>query len=298
MADIHPDDLSFAIKVLYAGEFFAIIAVATSKTSFAITLLRLSPKPWQRYVLWFIIVSLNLAMWLCAMFQYLQCSPVNKLWDFTVPGKCWDPMVQIHYAMFAGCEFRRLFASGPGITDNGESAYSAAMDFALALIPWVIMWRLQMKRAEKLGISLAMSLGVLAGIAAAVKTSYLNDIARSTDFTYTSANLLVWAGCETAVTIMGSSVPYFRLAIREASRKSMARSRYAGSYQLDDAGMDSGGPRSYNPSKSSRIGRTTVVESGSGRQWDSGSDKEILGSQGKDMGNAIVMTSRITVEHH
>ncbi len=108
MVDILPDDLSTAVKVLYAGEFFAIIAVAISKTSFAVTLLRLSSQAWQRHVLWFIIGSLNLVMWLCALFQYLQCSPVNKLWDFTVPGKCWDPMVQIRYAIFAGCEFCRL----------------------------------------------------------------------------------------------------------------------------------------------------------------------------------------------
>lgn len=180
---------------------------------------------------------------------------------------------------------------------TGVVAYSAAMDFALALIPWIMMWSLQMKKAEKIGLSLAMSLGILAGIAAAVKTSYLNDIARSTDFTYSAANLLIWAGCETAVTIMGSSIPYFRLALREVKKKSISRSKYAGSYPLGDGGTQSGAPRSVDPSKTPQTGRTVIVESGKTGQWGSGSEEDILGGQGEAKGNEIVMTSRITVKY-
>jgi hypothetical protein len=35
------------------------------------------------------------------------------------------------------------------------------MDFVLALLPWTILWNLQMKRTEKIGAGIAMSLGVL-----------------------------------------------------------------------------------------------------------------------------------------
>jgi len=105
MADIAPADFREAVKILYAGELFAIFAVAISKTSFAVTLLRLATQPWQRWGLWYIIGSINLIMGLCGLFQYIQCSPVSKIWDITVPGTCWDPMVTIRYALFAGCEF-------------------------------------------------------------------------------------------------------------------------------------------------------------------------------------------------
>jgi len=40
-------------------------------------------------------------------------------------------------------------------------AYSALMDFILALFPTVLIWHLQMGMREKLGVLLAMSLGVL-----------------------------------------------------------------------------------------------------------------------------------------
>lgn len=35
------------------------------------------------------------------------------------------------------------------------------MDFVLALLPWKVIWKLQMKRKEKVGVALAMSMGIL-----------------------------------------------------------------------------------------------------------------------------------------
>lgn len=40
-------------------------------------------------------------------------------------------------------------------------AYSAAMDFVLALFPVYLIWHLKMGKREKLGVLIAMSLGVL-----------------------------------------------------------------------------------------------------------------------------------------
>lgn len=47
--------------------------------------------------------------------------------------------------------------------------YSALCDFSLALLPWKIVWNLQMKRLEKIGVGVAMSLGMVAGILGVIK---------------------------------------------------------------------------------------------------------------------------------
>ncbi|KAH6890675.1 hypothetical protein B0T10DRAFT_596850 [Thelonectria olida] len=266
--EIPPEDFKKAIQLLLAGEVFAISAIAISKTSFAITLLRLATKSWQRYLLWYIILSLNIAMGMCCVIQYVQCSPVEVLWDPTVKGKCWDPNVQIHYSIFAG-------------------SYSSAMDILMAIIPWVMMWKLQMKKREKAGLSLAMSLGVFAGIAAAIKTSYLPTIARSIDFTYTCDKLLIWAGCETSVTIMATSLPFFRLVLKEVSAK--AKGRHARGYRLEEE-------ESSNSNQRSRSGRTVIVQSNR-EQTDNSSDTCILHNTGKTS-NTIMQTSHVTVEYH
>jgi hypothetical protein len=35
------------------------------------------------------------------------------------------------------------------------------MDITLALLPWKLIWKLQMKKQEKIGVAVAMSCGVL-----------------------------------------------------------------------------------------------------------------------------------------
>lgn len=39
--------------------------------------------------------------------------------------------------------------------------WAALMDVSLSFIPWVILWNLQMRLAEKIGVGIAMSLGML-----------------------------------------------------------------------------------------------------------------------------------------
>jgi hypothetical protein len=39
--------------------------------------------------------------------------------------------------------------------------YSAILDFVLALLPWVILMRMTMRRRERLGVAVAMSLGAM-----------------------------------------------------------------------------------------------------------------------------------------
>lgn len=80
------------------------IALAVGKSSFALTLLPIAKKAWQRNLLWFIIISLNLAVWICGFALFFQCSPVRKAWDSTVVGKCWSPASQANVGVAAGGE--------------------------------------------------------------------------------------------------------------------------------------------------------------------------------------------------
>lgn len=52
------------------------------------------------------------------------------------------------------------FPSNSSFTDM-FTVWSALIDFSLALLPWKILWVLQMRTAEKVGVMVAMSLGLL-----------------------------------------------------------------------------------------------------------------------------------------
>lgn len=92
-----------------------ILSVSLSKTSFAVTLLRLVPKAWERYIIWFVIVSVNVVMTLVVILQYAQCRPIEKRWNPLLPGTCYDHHIIIYYSMFAGGKLAHALMS---ITDR------------------------------------------------------------------------------------------------------------------------------------------------------------------------------------
>ena len=135
-------DFVYATKLSVFAQFFAVISIAIAKTSFCVTLLRLASSKWQTILIWAITITVNLFIWLGAIFVLVSCSPVAKLWDPSIPGTCWDFVPFHSFGIFIG-------------------VYSAFTDFLLALFPWVLVWHLRMRRLEKAGICIAMSMGVL-----------------------------------------------------------------------------------------------------------------------------------------
>jgi hypothetical protein len=90
----------------------SIIAAAWSKTSFAVTLLRLSTG-WMSHLVWFIITSVNIFLGLGCIYTFVRCNPVRKVWDTSVPGVCWPKEVQIKYNSFSSCKYLRILNDSP-----------------------------------------------------------------------------------------------------------------------------------------------------------------------------------------
>lgn len=116
-------------------------ASTASKISFGVTLLRLT-FGWQKRFVWFSIVTLFIIMLPSAIFTWVQCTPIEKAWNTSVEGYCWDVSISVGYGYF-------------------NAACCAVIDFALALIPVKLISGLQMKTKEKIGVSIAMSMGLL-----------------------------------------------------------------------------------------------------------------------------------------
>lgn len=140
---------------------FLITGSVWSKTSFGLTLLRITDG-WYRKFIWFCIITMNIAMFLSALFLWTSCTPIRKTWDTEVKGTCWDQKTSAYYNIFA-------------------SGYSALMDFTLALLPCRFLWTLPIQTKEKVGAGLAMGMGVVAGIMAVIKTTNIPAVL-STDF--------------------------------------------------------------------------------------------------------------------
>ncbi|KAI0483488.1 hypothetical protein F4859DRAFT_400492 [Xylaria cf. heliscus] len=191
--DVAPENWPRILLVLYISGLFSILAAAISKTSFALTLLRISAG-WVKCVVWFAILTINVVMGLSIVFNWIQCTPVEKNFNIFIPGSCWPKGTLIEYNAFV-------------------AAYSGIMDIILALLPWKIIWNMNMSKKERFGAICAMSLGFLAGTISLVKIYALTGTLQFN--LNSSVQLTVLSIAETSVTIMAASIPILRALARD-----------------------------------------------------------------------------------
>lgn len=98
----HPDNLIQVALLCNIGESLAIMACTLGKTSFAVTLLRIVVHRWMVFVLWFVIVTMNVVNILAALFVFLQCKDPRHLWNPMIPSDCWPSDVFTNFSLFVG----------------------------------------------------------------------------------------------------------------------------------------------------------------------------------------------------
>ncbi|KAK4139400.1 96ca82bc-67f3-4b3a-ab36-ffe7d8f40fbe [Dichotomopilus funicola] len=232
--DMNPDNLpTMPFIAVFAG-FFSVLAAAWSKTSFALTLLRLSQAWVMKAVIWFIIVTVNAILGTAMLFMWIKCRPFAKIWDGSLEGWCIDPAnIVILYQWSAG--------------------WSGGADCLLALMPWAILYRMQrtLDIKERVGIGIAMSMGVVAGAASFVKLAMLPNLT-GTD----SVAVTVWGSAEGAITIIAASIPVLRGLLRCEGDHSAGQFDTNDQYRLNTTSSQS---FSAVPRKGDRLGVGTYA---------------------------------------
>jgi hypothetical protein len=99
------DDPTELTLTLSSRATVTITALTWTKTAFAVTLLRLTDGATKKFI-WFIIISMNIAMMIGAMVPWVQCIPLAKGWDRTLEGACWGPTVGVNIWIVTGGTFR------------------------------------------------------------------------------------------------------------------------------------------------------------------------------------------------
>ncbi|KAI1457485.1 hypothetical protein F4805DRAFT_475017 [Annulohypoxylon moriforme] len=209
--DIDPKVLSdLGLRNVVVGSLLT-ISSAWSKTSFAISLLRIATGR-TRILIWTIMVSMNIFLHVSAVLTWAACKPIEKLWRYIPEGECWPPKIIMPMGIFFNGMFfpsivlttSRLLAKRDLCMSRLLSivlAYSGFSDFALVLLSWSIVMKLRIDLKEKIGVGIAMSMGLLAGSTAIVKTVELTAIDER-DF-----------NSEIATTIIAASIPVLRTLV-------------------------------------------------------------------------------------
>jgi len=145
----------------------AIVSQSWSKTSFAITLLRITDGKIKLF-LWIAIIAMNVLFGLGSLFFWIPCMPLKKAWQPLTRGTCWDPWFNVVFGIVVSGTWLRS-ASGRRLGEPESkswkltrgAAFAGIMDIVFALIPWKILLPLRLNRKEKWGCVIAMSMGVL-----------------------------------------------------------------------------------------------------------------------------------------
>lgn len=67
-------------------------------------------------------------------------------------------------------------ATGVKVAGN---IWNIIMDFVLALFPWMVVWKLQIRRWEKVGLCATLSLGILVAVISAIRQAWQDNPANS-----------------------------------------------------------------------------------------------------------------------
>ncbi|KAF2996808.1 hypothetical protein E8E13_001694 [Curvularia kusanoi] len=171
------------------------IAICLSKISFGLTLLRLTDG-WYRLAVYFAIATLAIFATPATIIPWVQCTPLSKTFVDFIPGHCINKQPSIIYGQF-------------------QAVWSALMDVMLAILPWRILWGLQMRTAEKIGVCVAMSLGIFAGVTSIIRSTYIQKLTAQ-DVSYESYNAIIWAVAECSMAIVATSIPVLRVVFKQA----------------------------------------------------------------------------------
>ncbi|EAA34165.1 hypothetical protein GE21DRAFT_3658 [Neurospora crassa] len=183
--------------------FTGITICWVSKLSFFITLLRLVRNKTQKTVLWIAMTTSSVFLFSLSIVQpFAQCGSVLVALlneddsKHCVPHNITVPMTLAAYA------------------------FAALTDFLLAMVPTLVVWKLQMQRQQKIAIICAMSTGCLAGVVAILKVikTYETFFLGQQEL-YAAGLGIALNSVEVSCTVIGASIPFIRLLVPKLTKE-------------------------------------------------------------------------------
>ncbi|KAH0336821.1 hypothetical protein KCU81_g8435, partial [Aureobasidium melanogenum] len=165
---------------------FYLISLIFVKSSICFALLRITTSRGVRNLLYFIIFLSFCCGFITTVACLSLCVPLSASW--TGIGKCAAPEVIKNVAIYT-------------------TVSSCITDFSCSILPYVILWNLQMDKKLKFGLAAILSLGFLASAATVVRAFYFNRFLAPVDYVWGFSDLMIWSIIEDLIAITIGSVP-------------------------------------------------------------------------------------------
>lgn len=177
-------------KLFFIAEFFYAACTVPIKCSICVTLLRIADAR-RRFVwtIWGMMVLMAVAAVIFIIVIANICHPIMTLWG-EANGVC-------NLELNSSVSF--FF-----------SAVSIVTDFTLAILPGVLLWRIQMKSRVKFSVTIMLGLAAFASCATIVRLRYLTLYNDPNEFMYSTGAIGLWSIIEEGIGIIAGSMPALR----------------------------------------------------------------------------------------
>ncbi|KAF9699863.1 hypothetical protein EKO04_002284 [Ascochyta lentis] len=241
---VHQWDLTVRKAIKHARLFYISVAVYSLviiplKVSLILQIRRIF-MPHNRslharpFVLWTIdsFLVLNVIYYISLiLFQFLACRPLAHAWNPLVLGTCVKDKLVVHII---------------------SASINTASDLIIVTLPQPIIWRLELSKKRKWGLSAVFLFGGLACAASSIRLYYAVKLYYSTDQTYRAAVMGKWIEPELTFGFLAACLPVLPAFIKHLLRTQM--------------GLKIRGLWTQSPISKARTGEEGYAASGGGRQ--------------------------------
>ncbi|KAK7931148.1 hypothetical protein PG985_001860 [Apiospora marii] len=187
------------------------------KCSICFSLFRITNERRHTIPLWGVMLLSTVSAMLGFIAVVVTCQPIAKNWDpaLTNVGSCMDYSIIQNTSFFI-------------------SASSIITDWTCAVLPYFILWKMNIKRKVKVSVALVLALGAVASLSTIVRLPYLSAYTTSVDHYYKCAHIVIWSEVECGVGIIAGSLPSLRGFFKYIRDRSSAQSSDRCHFSLDD----------------------------------------------------------------
>jgi len=182
------------MQLIWAFELTYVATTTAIKMSILLFLRRMfpattTPVAWR--IAWFFVMAW-VVMWSvgCGLAALFQCTPVSFFWnqlDGDIPGFCIN-----EYSFLAA-----------------NAALNITSDIMILVLPMPIVWRLHIKKSQKLAISSIFLLGGFVCLASIIRYTYLKEVI-PVDITFTNLPAGIWSLIEMSIGLVCACLPVMR----------------------------------------------------------------------------------------